>query len=166
MLKVCDAEFTYLSRQHNSTNCGYVSDWVRTRRQGFCCHVVLQHLIAALCWAGKSTKSTQLCNSALLTLQMCQQQEDFATFTGNVTLATQICLVSTLCEHLLGLSLSLSLPAAIFLMKYFLWYFQPKDIRIQLHLEPTEMCVISMLFVDTGRKTCQTALELPMVCSA
>lgn len=82
------------------------------------------------------------------------------------TRVTQICLVITPFERLLGPSLSLSLPAAIFtnfLTKYFLWYFQLKDVRIELYLEPAEMCVIFMLHVDPKRKTCQVVLGPPTV---
>ena len=70
---VCDAEFTYLSRQHSHARSGNVLDSVRTRCQGFCCcGIILQHLISTLCWAGKNTQSTQLYNPAPLTLQMFQ----------------------------------------------------------------------------------------------
>ena len=43
---------------------------------------------------------------------------------------TQICPLITPSECLLGPFLSLYLPAVIFLSKYFLWYFHPKDLQV------------------------------------
>lgn len=150
---VCDAEFTYLSRQHSLAKSGYVLDLVRTRCQGFCwwC-ITLQHLIPTLCCAGKSTKST-LCNPALLTLRMFQWHNNFATFTGNVTCdtpVTQICLVITVFECLLGPSLSLFLPVSSSLLNIPCDIFNHRTQGSNSILSSKETYMISMLH----KKTC------------